>query len=1017
MTLADFTALESPNGDLILESTSGDTTAIIKGFYSNPSANAWLLTDSNGDGVALAQWAATAQQGSGGGGPEAVDPAAIYTQEMNALRQEYADTIVGTLQGLGARNETIEDPDQPGFASQYTFEGVTTQNVTVQGGSLSGISSEADTRTVTTVSGGTREETISVPVYGEVPEGGVAIYVASTQNTSGFENVSLDDSFTPQYTTNGAVSGWDYLVPPHDVLEQTGTRTETITVPVVNSYVDETKGFTDYNIAGDGGNDEIVSAPPTTSSFGYSTTSPFVGTVDTGNGNVFVGLGLNWYDGIPDDESYGWSNQGQGTLPLGAFVQAGNGNDVIYGTYGADTIAAGLGSDTITASWGSTIYVPMLDGSTDYIDIDRAPEYGSGPYPNTTLVLPEGVTPEDLEYNILPDPTGSLQDGGSDSRILQITYGDSSVYMLYDSGAPSWYLQNEAPDDNDGINAFQFSDGTVLTRTQVIAMATANAAAEGGGTYDPVVTPLVRIIAESPIAASNLFSGSDTSGNIQMYQVSNTADSGAYFTLNGTNYVPGATVDVTAAQLSQLQYNPGASAADTLQVEAFDGVNWSAPMKMPLVVVADGGGGQEFQATGPDQAVVGSLTGPDVLIGGYAGDSLIGASGNDTFEYLPGSGAETLSDIGTGPLNDTLAFGAGITPDSITASLTDSSDLVLTIGSSGDSIDLQGIDLNDPLGSIPVQQFQFADGENPGLVQLLSQAGTASYGSINNSDGGHTWWALGPTGYTVAGSQEVYGAYGYNSSGQLTGSYIIDANGQTVVTTDSQTSDGYSFREVITPAGGGAPTIVVGGYDDADDTYTSNTTNPDGSTDDISTIYNSDGSSTQTEVETPASGSPVQTEVSDYGTDGTLLNQNVYQLSTGGAYNDNWSEFQSSTSGNYWWNASTSEYSAAWTNSDGSTFTDEYQYAAGGSPGSSGVSFTETYTDSSGDSGTRQYDAATGVTSVTWYSSATGTLTGTTTDSGFIGLQNDGELTNTQPDLSFFNPTTSPAFQTFLSAH
>jgi hypothetical protein len=47
----------------------------------------------------------------------------------------------------------------------------------------------------------------------------------------------------------------------------------------------------------------------------------------------------------------------------------------------------------------------------------------------------------------------------------------------------------------------------------------------------------------------------------------------------------------------------------------------------------------------------------------------------------------------------------------------------------------------------------------------------------------------------------------------------------------------------------------------------------------------------------------------------------------------------------------------------------------------------------------------------------TGTITGTVTDSGFIGLQNEGELTNTQPDLSFFNPTVSPAFQSFLAGH
>jgi hypothetical protein len=81
------------------------------------------------------------------------------------------------------------------------------------------------------------------------------------------------------------------------------------------------------------------------------------------------------------------------------------------------------------------------------------------------------------------------------------------------------------------------------------------------------------------------------------------------------------------------------------------------------------------------------------------------------------------------------------------------------------------------------------------------------------------------------------------------------------------------------------------------------------------------------------------------------------------------------------------------------------------------VSFTETYTDSNGDQGTRQFDASTGIVNLSWDSSATGTETGTTTDSGFIGLQNDGELTNTQADPSFFNPAVSSAFQNFLAAH
>jgi hypothetical protein len=77
----------------------------------------------------------------------------------------------------------------------------------------------------------------------------------------------------------------------------------------------------------------------------------------------------------------------------------------------------------------------------------------------------------------------------------------------------------------------------------------------------------------------------------------------------------------------------------------------------------------------------------------------------------------------------------------------------------------------------------------------------------------------------------------------------------------------------------------------------------------------------------------------------------------------------------------------------------------------------ETYTSSDGSHGTRQYDSSTGLANISWDSSATGSLSGTSqTAAGFVGLQNDGELTNSQSDLTFFNPAASPAFSAFLTS-
>jgi len=166
---------------------------------------------------------------------------------------------------------------------------------------------------------------------------------------------------------------------PETVVVQTGTRTITQAIPVQSTYTSESQSFVDYNITGDGGNDSISAA------------ANFAGTVVTGDGNVSVDLGgesvgLEYYN-YPDEPG------------LGAFVEAGSGNDTIVGTGGADTLAAGTGFDQLTGWVGSSYYVPMEGDSTDVIYAHEA-FYGSGPFPHNTLVLPQGLTPSDLQYKV-----------------------------------------------------------------------------------------------------------------------------------------------------------------------------------------------------------------------------------------------------------------------------------------------------------------------------------------------------------------------------------------------------------------------------------------------------------------------------------------------------------------------------------------------------------------------------------------------------------------------------------------
>jgi hypothetical protein len=314
---------------------------------------------------------------------------------------------------------------------------------------------------------------------------------------------------------------------------------------------------------------------------------------------------------------------------------------------------------------------------------------------------------------------------------------------------------------------------------------------------------------------------------------------------------------------------------------------------------------------------------------------------------------------------------------------------------------------------------------------------TTSYGSIDdttftyNSDG----TSSDAESYTPPGGAAVLSTALFDADGNYLAYNSTYPDGTTDDTSYTNNADGSgSSTEVITPGDGRGATTIAMQWDSSGYNTGMVTDNPDGSITNTTYAYNDDGSHVETAVETPVGRGATTTAVLDYNPNWNLTDQHETNADgsandTSFSYSDDGSytateqytlaDGSSGGSGSYWWNASTSEYQATWQNSNGTSWTDDYQFSSGGDPWSEGsLSFTETYSDSAGDVGTRHYDAATGAASVSWYSSATGeTTTGTTTDAGFFGVTNDGELTNSQTDPSFFNPTVSPAFHAFLTGH
>lgn len=1126
MSLSDFTAYQAGE-DLVLQSASGTTTAIIRNYFDGASNSPWFI-QSQTDSPELLQ---NFVDSFGSSAPS-------YSQEVGAMSQAYGAQLTQELQTLGNERGSLGSlidfriPSYPPLG-QYAFNGVSSQSISVTGNSINLPSSETGEDNLVTQ---TTTYTYTVPIY-TLEEVQTIHFLSLTEVEQDLTDeggkIELPQGSIPVYEVIGTgqetLTGYDYTTTTWNEVE-TGTYTEPYTAS--NGSYDSTRSFVTYNVTGNGGNDTI-----TASGHGRVT-----GTVNTGNGDVYVNLGTTSGNGEGDWVTGYYPGTSIPLFPFdpepGAFIQAGSGNDTLIGTDGNDVIAAGTGFDYMDGgNGGDTYLVPLQGYSTEMIadSGDPAPALpwlltggtstilggdptdpnnpeqvfetpGPGQIPLDTLEMPTGITPQDLSYRLFTTPAYPGE------QVLQLNYGNSNVLVVFEPPPVYDDLRVEYVDyvfnpittpAQLGVDLVKFSDGTILTLDQLMQVATPLA-----NDFDPTVTgSMAEVASGQAVAASSLFSAGDSAGNsLTWYQISNAGTGGGYFQLAGQTEPVGQSFMVNAAQLAGLQYVVGtAGTSDSITVSAFDGAVWSAAVTATVNATDN-----VFDASGPDQLVTGSTSGPDTLVGGYSGDTLIGRSGQDTFQYAAGSGSEVLSESAS-PSTSTssVQFGTGLQPSSITLGVTGDPDLVLTLGSSGDSVSIAGFDPLNPLRSTGIQAFSFADGMSLTLLQLLSDDAVAGgSGSITNADGSTTTYDFTPT------DQDVYYAQDVNPSRQVTASFSLNSDGSSVLraydgqgqevtydatyaddstndTTVTYNSDGTSSQtEVSTPAdGGGSTTKVYGfdasgnmvsqqatyadgstdnwtftynsgvktsateestpagggsttevyGYDSSGDTVSKEVTNPDGSSEDYtydtqgreltvdvtnadgSTVdatfsYNSDGTSSSTNISTPAGGGSSTTTAYQYDAQGKQLSENSYTPATDGGYADNWEKADGS-SGSFWWNASTSEYQETWYNTDGSHWTDDYQYASEGSPGATGYSFVETYGASDGSQGTREYNASTGAVTLSWDSAATGSLSGTTSDSGFIGLQNEGELTNTQQDPTFFNPQVSTSFNAFLAAH
>ena len=109
--------------------------------------------------------------------------------------------------------------------------------------------------------------------------------------------------------------------------------------------------------------------------------------------------------------------------------------------------------------------------------------------------------------------------------------------------------------------------------------------------------------------------------------------------------------------------------------------------------------------------------GADTLAGNEGSDTLDGGEDGDTYAFEIGDGIDRILDSGTFG-SDVIAFGPGITPESLTLGL---GSLLIKVGNTGDAIHLDGFDPANARSSGTIEYFQFADGATLSYQQILDR--------------------------------------------------------------------------------------------------------------------------------------------------------------------------------------------------------------------------------------------------------------------------------------------------------
>ncbi|MBX8617208.1 calcium-binding protein [Pseudomonas cichorii] len=427
----------------------------------------------------------------------------------------------------------------------------------------------------------------------------------------------------------------------------------------------------------------------------------------------------------------------------------GAGNDTLTGGYGNDTLDGGSGNDSLDGGYGSDTYVFRKGSGQDTIN-----NYS---YNDTTankqdVIRLEGLNAADVVMRRESDDLIiQIKDSGETLRVSSHFYS-SAIYGY-------------------GIDQVQFADGTVLTNEQIrTALLTGTEVDETVTGYESADS-LFGLSGNDTLngrAGDDILNGGDGNDTLNGEDGNDTLDGGSgndslsgnygsdtyvFRKGSGQDTINNYSYNDTTANKQDVIRLEGLNVADVVmrresddliiqikdsgetlrvsshfyssaiygygidQVQFADGVTWSkedintnlfTPVAVSALTVSGTEGGETLTGGAGNDTLYG-YGGDDVLDGGVGNDRLDGGSGNDTYLFGAGSGEDTVSAYDpTQNKVDTVQL-VGLNSSDVTVSR-ESSDLVIRVIGTTDSIRVSNHFINDATYGYQINQIQFADG-------------------------------------------------------------------------------------------------------------------------------------------------------------------------------------------------------------------------------------------------------------------------------------------------------------------